>query len=101
VRPHWTPYGIGLMACALACATPRMVPPRVAAVAATSMDACSIDAEQVSVRSENGFDVTDYPGRTVIRCPGHRPAVYTNLSIRHRTGSTATIEMAADRAERE
>jgi hypothetical protein len=61
-----------------------------------SMGACSIDAEHVSVRSENGFDVTDYPGRTVIRCRGQRPAVYTNLSIRHRSASTGEIEMSAD-----
>ena len=99
MRPHLTPYGIGLVACALACATPRMLPPRLAAVAATSMDTCSIDAEHVSIRSENGFDVTDYPGRTVIRCPGQRPAVFTNLSIRHRPGTTAAIEVVADRVE--
>ena len=97
MRPHLTPYGIGLVACALACATPRTLPPRMAA----SMGACSIDAEHVSVRSENGFDVTDYPGRTVIRCPGRRPVVYTNLSIRHRTDTTAAIEMTADSVERE
>ena len=78
----------------VACAT---VQPPVARIASSPAAECSISADRVSRRVEGDAEILVYAGEAVIRCPGRRPSVYSNLMIaRHKSGE---IEMSADSVE--
>lgn len=87
--------GAGLIVLALACATLHRPSTRTATP--TSLGNCSIQADRVSVRVEGDAEIVEYPGQTVLTCPGRRPAVYSNLTITRRQGGA--FEMAADSVE--
>jgi hypothetical protein len=87
--------GAGLIVLALACATVHR--PSMPKATSTSLGNCSIQADRVSVRTDGDAEIVEYAGQTVLTCPGHRPVVYSNLTITRR--QDGGFEMAADSVE--
>jgi hypothetical protein len=87
--------GTGLIVLGLACATSQA--PKMRTANPTPLGNCSIAADRVSVRAEGDVEIFESAGQTVVTCPGRRPTVYTNLTIRQHPGGE--VDIAADRAE--
>jgi hypothetical protein len=87
--------GTGLILLGLACAT--LQAPKMRTANPTPLGNCLIAADRVSVRNDGDIETFEYAGQSVVTCPGHRPTVYTNLTIRQRR--SGEFEMSADRVE--
>ena len=87
--------GTGLIVLGLACAT--LQTPNMRTASPMPLGNCSIAADRVSVRNDGDVETFEYAGQTVVTCPGRRPTVFTNLTIRQHRGGE--VEMTADRAE--